>query len=393
MSDPRGLSAAHISAMLSGLSAEWVTLLGKQLRLPLCAAVTAVATISTDELYPAPAAVMAEFRRVRMNEVRTIIILDSIVDTTAARHDVLILPRSLVSIAAREQLCKGSHHQLVVPAPISAWEDYTRAIVDALAPPRIIAAREWKQEGAGAAATILPAAEIPRNITFDALADILLRRGLPSISRHHGRDDVGAIMTIDATMAALAQMPQPIYLFTDGGCIGNGKVQCRASYGLTVLQRDGSIVYETCGIVPAAQIAGKQYDSSNNRGELFAIHAAFDWISGNLEQCRGGAVIVSDSKYAIMSITAWGPKWLREGTSSDKKNLDIILPLIESHSALLRRGVAVSFERVRGHQREPGGGIASDAWFYWFGNSRADALCGIALGRTVTLPTIPAAAV
>ncbi len=153
-------------------------------------------------------------------------------------------------------------------------------------------------------------------------------------------------------------------VFTDGGASKNGQRDCRASWAFIAQDISES------GLVPIANIPGEKYQASNNRGELYAIYKALQYISTLPDT---PVTIISDSEYSIKCLTIWGPTWT--GSKLDgKKNLDIIMPSLE----LLRNLPNVSFRHVRSHMREPPNTNSMD-WFLWSGNNRVDMLCQQAL--------------
>src|SRR5581483_6844561 len=113
-------------------------------------------------------------------------------------------------------------------------------------------------------------------------------------------------------------------------------------------------------------------------GELLAIliamhHLADDAATyGDVKRCE----IVSDSMYAIKSISEWGPRWLRTGGLDDKKNLDLILPAIELHSCIAKTH-DVKFVHMRSHRPQP---QSAPELFMWRGNDICDKLCQYNLG-------------
>lgn len=393
-----GMQTDAVVKMLAGLSPQWINMFGKDLRLYLSAAIGGLTYHKTSHLWPPPGEVMAEFRRVKLAEIRSIIITDGeLAATMLLRHDTIVIKLSLV--AAR---IPGISQLVSVPA----WESFTREVVAAIlrevAPTRArvimlgdaaIAAIGDTLVRSNAATIAIPSAALPQPFNVHTVDAMLRERGQTSIVRFSNNAIDTSLLSIDSVIATFDAAPKPIYVFTDGGCIGgNGSARAVASWGFTVMRRDCTIIHEASGLVPLAYIPGKKYQTSNQRGELLAMSAALKWLGGssndnssrnskdeitNIE--RPPVTIYSDSKYTISCITDWGPKWIRQNKTDDKANLDIILPAIETHG-MLQQQRFIEIKHVKAHRNEPAD-KTSDDWFQWYGNDRADKLCNIALSR------------
>ena len=106
-----------------------------------------------------------------------------------------------------------------------------------------------------------------------------------------------------------------IYVYTDGGCYGNGKKISFAGSGIYFGENDSRNEY-----LPIV-------DGTNNIAELCAINKALEILKNEIED-KKHIVIITDSKYSIRCFTDWGDKchknnW-RHKTSSDGKipNMD-----------------------------------------------------------------------
>ena len=133
-----------------------------------------------------------------------------------------------------------------------------------------------------------------------------------------------------------------VEIYTDGACSGNP-----GPGGWGVLLRYGEHEKELCG--------GEATATTNNRMELMAAIQALESLS------RPATVLLhTDSSYVRNGITAWMPKWKRNGwQTSDRKpvkNADLWLRL---DTAVARH--EVEWRWVKGHAGNPG-------------NERADAL-------------------
>lgn len=159
-----------------------------------------------------------------------------------------------------------------------------------------------------------------------------------------------------------------VKVFTDGGCVGNGKANCTSGIGVYFPQED-------IRISSTSEDACKKYNidfqkiNSNNVGELLAIYVAL---------CEGlkiedDMIIYSDSMYCINSLTNWYKKWDNNNwmtTNNTKvKNAYYIRKILE----MKKKFKSVFFIHVRSHKTEPAD-KNSDEFFMWNGNDVADQL-------------------
>lgn len=87
----------------------------------------------------------------------------------------------------------------------------------------------------------------------------------------------------------------PLYIYTDGACINNGKKNAKAGIGIFFSENDKRNT--------SARLEGKQ---SNNCAELEAIIKAIKLAKSDLE--TNDVVIMTDSEYAIKCLTSYGRK-------------------------------------------------------------------------------------
>jgi ribonuclease HI len=123
-----------------------------------------------------------------------------------------------------------------------------------------------------------------------------------------------------------------INLYTDGSCNPNPGA---GGWAVIIPQKDGS---------EPIKLAGMFMKTTNNRMELMAIYHALRWLNRNQV---AGAVVHSDSRYAIDCITKWAPSWKKKGwtkAGGEIKNLDLIKEMHDLYS-----GLKVTLEWVRGH--------------------------------------------
>ena len=168
------------------------------------------------------------------------------------------------------------------------------------------------------------------------------------------------------------QMDETVWLFTDGASRANGRANCRASWGFHLT--DGKQVVEAANLVQIVDIPGKVYSTSNNRGELMAIHRGLKYIADNLATLACSRVyVVSDSQYAITCLQSYVDRWMSKGDIDTKANIDIIVPIkkiMDGLNADMTDGVL--FRHVNSHKKAPTDPLE---YFLWKGNARADELC------------------
>ena len=109
--------------------------------------------------------------------------------------------------------------------------------------------------------------------------------------------------TIDETSIAA---PVDYYVYTDGACSKNGKLNAAAGIGIFFGQNDPRNV--------SKRIAGKQ---TNNTAELSAVVEAYNIIEEDISAGKQ-IVIVTDSIYAIRCATTYGEKMKLSGYKNAK---------------------------------------------------------------------------
>lgn len=113
-------------------------------------------------------------------------------------------------------------------------------------------------------------------------------------------------------------------VFTDGGCIGNGKVNAKASYAVYInnmILRGLVMPYEYVYNSGILSYTDRKISPSNNRGELLGLIRAFIEIL-NIDDNE--IIVYSDSQICVKTINEWYPNRLRKGTIHEFKNLDLI---------------------------------------------------------------------
>ncbi|WP_034633285.1 ribonuclease HI [Maridesulfovibrio bastinii] len=144
-------------------------------------------------------------------------------------------------------------------------------------------------------------------------------------------------------------MINPVYIYTDGSCLGNQFKNACGGYG-AVVQVNGETL----------ELSQSYHDTSNNRMELRAVIASLKTVCTPSE-----IVIFSDSKYVTDAfgqgwINGWTARGWRKANGKPVENQDLWKELLE-----LLHGHHVVWEWVKGH---------SDNAF----NERADVLAKMA---------------
>jgi len=102
-------------------------------------------------------------------------------------------------------------------------------------------------------------------------------------------------------------------IYTDGACSNNGKPNAKASWAFVVIEKKSGIERENFHL--SGRVQGKQ---TNNTGELIAIIEAMKFAINQFQD----AIIYSDSRYAIDSISKWNINKTLKG--EPKKNIELI---------------------------------------------------------------------
>ncbi|AYV85078.1 MAG: ribonuclease H [Satyrvirus sp.] len=134
---------------------------------------------------------------------------------------------------------------------------------------------------------------------------------------------------------------EDIIVYTDGSCVGNGKISAVGGIGIhfpnNELKDVSKIFRFGC--------------CTNQRTELYAILFAFKYIKQNLGLDGKRIIIKTDSQYCVDSITNWVYGWIKNGwrTKSNKpvankefieaihkyyERYDILLEHVQAHTGL-----------------------------------------------------------
>jgi ribonuclease HI len=176
-------------------------------------------------------------------------------------------------------------------------------------------------------------------------------KGFPSarFKKFETREDAEEF--IDPTSKPISVDETYYYVYTDGGCLNNGKRNAAAGIGIFFGVGDPRNV--------SRRIEGKQ---TNNTAELTAILEAYPLIESDMEK---QITIVSDSEYAIRCVTSYGDKCEKQGWP-EIPNRELVKRVYE-----LYKGSSVQFLHIKAHttRMDP----------HSVGNRHADALATDAL--------------
>lgn len=109
------------------------------------------------------------------------------------------------------------------------------------------------------------------------------------------------------------------YIYTDGSCINNGKINSLLGIGVYIDDKSDNIskVYDN--------IEFKHILKTNNTAELLAIINAYYLIQNELENKK--ICIVTDSEYSIKCATTYGEKCEKNKWSKNIPNKELIIEL------------------------------------------------------------------
>ena len=122
-------------------------------------------------------------------------------------------------------------------------------------------------------------------------------------------------------------------VYTDGSCPNNGNEGAKGGIGIHFSSKN-KIKFDDISEMINVK------NATNNIAELLAIKKVLE-ITKNIDKVK----IYTDSKYSINVITKWYDIWVRNGLLSNKKNLDIIIPICN----LFKENNNVELIHIRGH--------------------------------------------
>jgi len=146
------------------------------------------------------------------------------------------------------------------------------------------------------------------------------------------------------------------YVYTDGSCCNNGRVNASAGIGVFFGINDERNV--------SKKIEGKQ---TNNAAELSAIIETYYIIENDILNGKK-IVIVSDSEYSIKCVSSYGEKCWKKRWNVDIPNKELVKTAYEMYKDKLN----VKFMHIKAH--------TNNTDIHSFGNDNADKLANIAIG-------------
>lgn len=167
-------------------------------------------------------------------------------------------------------------------------------------------------------------------------------------------------------------LDEKLYIFTDGGCIRNGKPNCKAGYSVFFTNDSDSILYP----FNTTKLIIKE--PTNNKAELSAIKYAFLTIRENIDVFENKNIIIcTDSMYSINCIEKWANSWIKNDWKNSKgepvKNKNIIETILESKKYIQdqNKNIKIDFKHVFSHTQEPED-KKSLGYYLWYGNNVVD---------------------
>lgn len=155
-----------------------------------------------------------------------------------------------------------------------------------------------------------------------------------------------------------------VLVFTDGGCVNNGKPGARAAY---------SVYFKDFPQLDSSNHLKE--NPTNQRAELSAIYTAIKIIEENQNLFHDKNIIIyTDSSYSIKCITQWYKSWKRNDwkTANGKpvKNKELIENICKKLESI---GSKIQFKHVFSHTTEPKNKSRDSIEYQiWLGNKIVD---------------------
>jgi ribonuclease HI len=146
------------------------------------------------------------------------------------------------------------------------------------------------------------------------------------------------------------------YVYTDGACSNNGKVNAMAGMGIFFGINDVRNLSQ--------KLDGKQ---SNNAAELSAIIHTYSIIENDILNGKK-IIIVTDSEYSINCVSTYGEKCCNQNWTKDIPNKELVKQAFE----LYKGKPNVTFLHIKAH--------TDNTDIHSFGNYHADKLANMAIG-------------
>jgi len=190
--------------------------------------------------------------------------------------------------------------------------------------------------------------------SIDSYFNVLPEKNLKDMF-NTGKTIVHSMNTSQSSHTAEPLHKDILYIYTDGGCYGNGKKISFAGSGIYFSENDPRNTY-----LPIT-------NGTNNVAELCAINKAIEIVKREIEN-HAYIMIISDSKYSIRCFTDWGDK-CHKNLWKNKANPRKKVPNMEYFREAyyyLRQYPNVKFHHVYSHTQ------AQD--IHSLGNEQADIL-------------------
>jgi ribonuclease HI len=147
-----------------------------------------------------------------------------------------------------------------------------------------------------------------------------------------------------------------LFVFTDGSCMGNGKINAKGGIGVYFPNKEFTDISEKL------LVNGK---STNNQAELMAIRVALQSIKP-YRMYFNNIYIITDSTYCIDSLTKNVYNWIKNKWKKSTGDNVLNKELMESTYNILQEFNNVTFAHINSHTNKKG--------FYYDGNNKADIL-------------------
>lgn len=157
-------------------------------------------------------------------------------------------------------------------------------------------------------------------------------------------------------------------IFTDGVCSDNGGKNPVASYAYVIFD-DKTEIHRESGLV----VQGVHGDEkpSNNRGELFAILHALEYVE---KHKLSNVTLYSDSKISVNTINEWYSTWVTKGIVNKKANAKLITAIMNVYGRLKN----ITVLHCPAHKHEPD--ELDPNYMIWYGNDICDKMCSQRIG-------------
>jgi ribonuclease HI len=183
----------------------------------------------------------------------------------------------------------------------------------------------------------------------------------------------------DATDMDKRDRNDTLYVFSDGNCKRNGKVNCVAGYSVLFTEDSKSPLYKfNCTKIIVS-------NPTNNKAELYGINKICKIIYDNYKLFyKKNIIICTDSNYSINCVSVWHPTWVENNWITSKgepvKNKELISSITYLIEKLKKANITITFQHVNAHMSEPSNKTSID-WFLWRGNAIVDKSINVLLGE------------